>query len=112
MPNTLPVIGIVYYSMLVYIQKSLLFNKPELLEFDINSSNRRSSGQLVAHRFKKKQCLRLDISHLGVNLYNQLTKELTDIKNLKKFKTEVKKYLIGKIDLLLSPDQHKTRKIS
>ena len=112
MPNTLPVIGIVYYSMIVYIKKSLLTNRPELLQFEISNSNRRSSGELVAGNFKKKHCLGLDISYLGVKLYNQLRKELTDIKSLKKFKIELKKYLIGKIDLLLSPDQHKTRNIS
>jgi len=112
MPNTLPVIGIVYYSMMVYIKKSLLTNRQELLKFDINDSNRRSSGELIASRFKKKHCLGLDICYLGVNLYNQLSKELMDIKSLKKFKSELKKYLIGKIDLLLSPDQHKTRNIS
>jgi hypothetical protein len=112
MPNTLPVIGVIYYSMMVYIKKSLLSNKPELLEFDISNSNRRSSGELIAKRFRKKQCIAVDISCLGVNLYNQLGKDLTEIKNLKKFKSELKCYLIKNVNLLLDPDQHKTRNIS
>jgi hypothetical protein len=112
MKSTLPVIGIIYYSMLVYIQKSLLFDQPELLKFSINDSSRRSSGQLKSVRFRKKQCLGLDIGYLGVNLYNQLDKKITEIKSIKRFKTELKKHLIDKIDLLLSPDQHKTRRIA
>lgn len=112
MPNTLPVIGVVYYSMMVYIKKSLLSDKPELLKFDVSNSNRRSSGELLVTRFRKKHCIAVDISCLGVNLYNQLSKDLTEIKNLQKFKSELKSYLIKKVNLLLDPDQHKTRKIS
>lgn len=112
MPNTLPVVGVIYYSMMVYIKKSLLTNKPELLEFTINDSNRRSSGELVPCRYRKKHCLGHDIGYLGVILYNQLSKDLTEEANLKKFKINLKSYLITKVDLLLDGDQQKTRRIS
>ena len=90
MTNTLPVIGIIYFSMLVYIQKSILLHRSEFLEFSTNVSNRRSSGQLIASRFNRKQYLGRDTSYLGVILYNQLDIKIKEITNLEKFKMEVK----------------------
>ena len=110
--NTLPVIGIIYASLITNIHKSLVLNKDELIKFNVSNSNRRSSGDLIASRFRKKQQLGTDITYLGVILYNQLSKELKEIKNLIKFKLEVKKYLIGKIDLLFAADQFHNRRIS
>ena len=110
--NTLPVIGIIYASLITNIHKSLMLDKDELIKFEINNSNRRSSGKLVSSRFRKKQYLGTDITYLGVILYNQLGNELKRIKNINKFKLETKQYVIGKIDLLLAPDQLKTRRIS
>jgi hypothetical protein len=98
--------------MIVYIKKFLLTNMPELLQFNVNNSNRRSSGELVPSRFRKKNCQGIDISYLGVKLYNQVSKQITEIEDVKKFKIEAKKYLLDKIDLLLALDQHKTRNIS
>ena len=110
--NTLPVIGIIYFSLITNIHKSMIMNKDELIKFNVSNSNRRSSGDLIASRFRKKQQLGTDITYLGVILYNQLPKELKEIKILHKFKLEVKKYLIGKIDLLFAADQFHNRRIS
>ena len=107
--NTLPVIGIIYASLITNIQKSLLMDRDELIKFEVSCNNRRSSGSLIPCRFKRKQHLGNDITYLGVILYNQLPKLLKDLKNLRKFKNEVKKYLLSKIDLLLSVDQHSSR---
>jgi hypothetical protein len=110
--NTLPVIGVIYSSLLNNIHKSLLLDRDELIKFDVSSTNRRSSGNLVPCRFKRKHRLGTDITHLGVNLYNQLPKDLKVLKSIDKFKSGIKKYMLSKIDLLLSPDQHSTRRIS
>lgn len=75
MPKTLPVIGIVYSSMILAIHKSRILNREELLNFEVNRSNRRSSGMLIPSRFKKVSCLGTDITCLGVKLYNQLGKK-------------------------------------
>jgi hypothetical protein len=112
MNNTLPVLGICYLSLIAYIQKSLLMNREELLEFDVVVNNRRSNGELAPTRFKRRNRLGTDVSYLGVILYNQLPDDLKDLNNLKSFKKEVKKYLIDKIDLILSEDQIQTRRIS
>jgi len=110
--NVLPVIGIIYASLITNIQKSLIFQKDEFLKFEITSTNRRSSGEIVSCRFRKRQHLGTDISYLGVILYNQLPTDLKQTKNFNKFKIGIKRYLSERIDLLLAPDQFKTRRIS
>jgi hypothetical protein len=110
--DTLPVIGIMYSSLVINIHKSILLQKEELIEFQVSNSNRRSSGEIVAEKFRKRQHMGTDIAYLGVILYNQLPKELKEITKINKFKIETKKYLNGKIDLLFDADQFKTRRIS
>ena len=112
MKNTLPILAVAYLSLLSYIQKSRTLKKDELLKFDVNDSNRRSSGELVPHKFKRMDRIRVDISYLGVQLYNQLPQELKEIKNLKGYKKGVKLYLLSKLDLIFSDDQFQTRKIA
>jgi len=53
--NALPVVGIIYASLMINIQKLLLLEKDELLKFEIMNSCRRSSGDIVASRFKKRR---------------------------------------------------------
>jgi hypothetical protein len=84
----------------------------ELLKYDIQDNNRRSSGELKSTRFKKRQHLGTDISYVGVILYNQLDDALKKINNLTKFKKSLKIYLLGKIDLLLDSNQFQNRRIS
>ena len=84
----------------------------ELLKFEVHSNNRRSSGDIKPSRFTKKRHIGTDISYLGPILYNQLSSELKEIKNLNKFKFEVKQYLLDKKDLLMAPDQLQTHKIT
>ena len=110
--NTLPVIGIFYYSMIINIQKSISLNMDELLKYEIQHNNRRSSGEVRPTRFRKRQHLGTDISYIGVILYNQLDDELKKTNNLTKFKKNLKIYLLDKIDLLLDPSQIQNRRIS
>jgi hypothetical protein len=84
----------------------------ELLKYEVLENNRRSSGELKPTRYKRKQHLGTDISHIGVILYNQLSPELKKMTNLTKFKNELKLYLLDKIDLLLDTSQFQNRRIS
>ncbi|KAL7010620.1 hypothetical protein ACKWTF_016896 [Chironomus riparius] len=108
----MPVIGIFYYSLIINVKKSLLLNLDELLKYEIQSSNRRSSGELKPSHFRRRHHLGTDISYLGVILFNQLDAELKEMRNLTKFKQNLKKYFLVKIDLLLDADQLKNRRIS
>ena len=110
--KSLPVIGIVYASLMINLKKSLLLDMEELLDFEVYSNNRRSSGDVRPSSFSRKRHIGTDISYLGPILYNQLSKELKEMKNLNKFKVAVKSYLLDKIDLLLSPDQLRTHRIA
>ena len=110
--KSLPVIGIIYAAMIINTKKSLLLNMEELLDFEIYSNNRRSSGNVIPSNFSRKRCIGTDISYLGPILFNQLPKELKEMKNLNKFKVKVKSYLLEKIDLLMAPEQLKTHRIA
>lgn len=110
--NSLPVIGIIYLSLISNIHKSILLNMDELIKFEVNDSNRRSNGEIKPCRYKRKSLLGTDITYLGVILYNQLDTKLKQINSLSKFRSEVKKYLSDKLDLLLAPDQLQTHLIS
>jgi exonuclease III len=110
--KTLPVIGILYTSLIMGVKKSLLLDMDELIKFEVSRNNRRSSGDVIPSRFLRKRNIGTDISYLGPVLYNQLSKELKGIKNLTKFKVSLKRYLLDQIDLLLAPDQLQTHKIA
>ena len=110
--NAMPVIGIFYSSLIINVKKSLLLNLDELLKFEIQNSNRRSSGELKPSHFRRRHHLGTDISYLGVILFNQLDPELKEMRNLTKFKQNLKLYFLGKIDLLLDAEQLKNRRIS
>jgi len=110
--KSLPVIGIIYAALIINVKKSLLLDMDELLTFEVYNNNRRSSGDVKPSSFSRKRHIGTDISYLGPILYNQLPNDLKKMRNLNKFKVEVKSYLIGKIDLLMSPDQLQTHRIA
>lgn len=111
MRNTLPVIGVIYFSMIVNIKKSLLTGSDLFPKFEVTESNTRSNGSLRLKRFKRKNRVGIESGYLGVKLFNQLPEEIKATNKLKKFKCQLKKHLINEIELLLSDDQLKSRKI-
>ncbi|KAL7045347.1 hypothetical protein ACKWTF_002204 [Chironomus riparius] len=112
MCNTLPVIGVIYYTMITNIKKSLLINSDLLPKFTTIESNRRSNGTLEMKNFKRKNRIGIEASYLGIKLFNRLPEELRNIKKLYKLKFHLKKYLLCELDLLLSDEQLISRKIS
>ena len=112
MCKTLPVIGVIYFSMICNIKKSMLSSSDLFPKFSTVDSNTRSNGTLKMKNFKRKNRIGLEASYLGVKLFNQLPEELRSINKFKKFKFLLKKYLLSELDLLLSNDQLYSRKIS
>jgi len=112
MERTLPAIGIIYYTMIINIKKSLIFNSALFPSFELIESNTRSKGLLKSTRFNRKNRIGNEASNLGVRLFNQLPIELRQLKRIGKFKTLLKKYLLDKIDLLLDEQQLCNRLIS
>ena len=72
----------------------------------------RSNGLLRTNKFKRKNRIGNEASYLGVRLYNQLPTEIKQLEKLGKFKKEVKKYLLAKVELLLDDTQLTSRKIA
>jgi len=69
----------------------------ELIKFEINDSKQRSSAYIKLSRLTMKSHIRTDISYLGAILYNQLSKELKEMKSLNRFKIPVKRYLFERL---------------
>jgi hypothetical protein len=110
--KTLPIIGVIYFSLITSIKKSLIYNSDLFPRFQAINSNTRSNGLLMTQRFRRKSRLGNEASYLGVKLFNQLPTEIKQLEKLGKFKREVKKYLLVNIELLLDDAQLSTRKIA
>jgi hypothetical protein len=110
--NTLPIIGIIYHSMLSFIKKSQLYDSDLLPKYQQYTNNTRSNGTLKAAIFKRKNRLGNETSCLGIKLFNQLPEEIRKLNSLKKFKRQTKSYLLGIVDVLLASDQLSNRRIS
>lgn len=111
MPNTLPVIGVIYTSMIVNIKKSLIFNTESLPKFEVVNSITRANGSLKLRKFNRKNRLGIEAGYLGAKLFNQLPDDVKMINKLGKFKFKLKKYLLSVVDLLLDEDQLNSRRI-
>ena len=95
--NTLPVVGIAYFNLLLLIKKELLSGNAE--NFLVIRDGRRKL-QLKFGRFTKKMHGR-DFLCLGPSLYNQLPLKLRELKSYRIFKKELKTYpLERKINFL------------
>lgn len=110
--NTLPIIGIVYLSMLSFIKKSLIYSNELLPKYELNTNLTRLNGTLKVDRFKRKNRAGNETSCLGVKLFNQLPEEIRNLTSLKVFKKRVKIYLQKNVDILLMDDQFSNKRIS
>jgi hypothetical protein len=70
---------------------------------DVISDGRRT-GQLKIERFKCRNYEK-DVICFGAFLYNQLPAQIRNIKPLRRFQNESKKFLLSKIEVLLRPNQ-------
>ena len=111
LPNTLPIRGVIYYTLMVAIKKSVIANTNLLPKYSKTTSTTRQNGQLQAAMYRRKNRVGTESSYLGVILFNQLPTNIREIQKLERFKLEVKKYLLDHVEKLLKDDQLKTRRI-
>lgn len=105
MPRTLPVMGLLIYSVLMQVKKSLVLNDGSLVKFEWLSSSR--TGKLsnpTKGKFSEN-----DIGALGVNLFNCLPKDLRLVHSINYFKSNLKRYLLSKNATLSSRRQMSTK---
>jgi hypothetical protein len=105
--NTLPIVGIIFIS-----KKSQMYDSDLLPRYQMYTNNTRSNGTMRASRFKRKNKLGNETSCLGIKLFNQLPEDIRNLNSLIKFKRETKRYLLGKVDILLASDQFSNRRIA
>ena len=83
MRNTLPILGVVYYTILVNIRKSISLNNDLLPKYEINKgTTTRENQKLKPLRFCKKNRIGNESAYLGAILHNQLPADLTELKGL------------------------------
>jgi len=112
MTKTLPTIGVIYFTLITAIKKSLIYNSDLFPRFEVLENNTRSNGLLRATRFRRKNRIGNEASYLGVQLYNQLPKDIKSLKKLGIFKKKLKEYLLENTELLMDQNQLTSRKIA
>ncbi|KAG5685032.1 hypothetical protein PVAND_014235 [Polypedilum vanderplanki] len=98
-PNTLPIIGLVYLSILTMVKRSLNSSDISMIHFDLISEGRRINS-IRTKKFKTK-ILKNDVACIGPALYNQLPVNVRAIVDLTEFKLKVKQYLLSKLEIIL-----------
>jgi len=100
--SVLPIMGLLFYSCLVMVKKSLLTCDDSLVKFEELRSDRLKNIRAVNYstRFMKS-----DLTHLGSSIYNCLPLNIKSTNSLNGFKIEIKRYLLTKTDTLISPRQ-------
>ncbi|KAG5667195.1 hypothetical protein PVAND_015186 [Polypedilum vanderplanki] len=111
MPNTLCFLGVIIYSTLLYVKKSILMKSDHLPEFTTNKNNLRSDGLIKIPSFKRSNRLAKDCSVFGAKLYNGLPAEIKNSESINKFKKSLKTYLCQKSATLLNSKAIMTLKL-
>jgi hypothetical protein len=104
--NVLPVMGIIFMSICTQVKKSMLDNDEALIQFQKLRSSR---TQLLKVNESRSSIRRYDIEIIGASIYNSLPIEIREINHLKPFKVQLKKFLLSKAAVLVSPLQLSTR---
>lgn len=90
----LPVRGIIMFSTLTFIHKSMLGILQTDLKFDISKKGLRNDGKIIPQSNNNSSLMRNDISCLGVKHYNDLLLDLRALSDPEKFKTKLKDHLL------------------
>lgn len=96
------VTGLVYYSAIVMVKKSLDSNGTYLPFIKRLKSTRVRNVSLPIAR---KKVLRNDVSHDGSKLFNQLPAEIKSELNLIVFKKKLKDFILSRNESLIKPSQ-------
>ena len=100
--NILCVSGLIYYSALIMVKKSLLSSDQSLPTIQKLRSNRRND--LVLSNAKKKVKVN-DITHTGCKLFNELPNAIKVTKNFVIYKIELKKFILSRNESLIKHGQ-------
>ena len=100
--KTLPVMGLLFNSICVMVKKSLLENDEALINMTYLQSNRTKLLKIPRSNSKMRQN---DIEIIGATIFNSLPENIRSINSLQSFKTELKKFLLSKVDSLITPQQ-------
>ena len=107
-PNILPVTVLIYYSAIMLVKKSLLWDGKFLPKMEKLKTNRRYEIKLCNAR---KQILEDDITFNGVKLFNQLPNDIKKECNFYEFKILLKKYLLSRNSSLIKPGQFTSQRL-
>ena len=100
--EVLPVIGLIYYSMIIMVKKSLDTKDGSLPALEKLGTSRKFNLKLARARKKSHE---RDITHIGCKLFNQLPEDIKTVTNINVFKSKVKLFLLSRIDSLLKTGQ-------
>lgn len=98
----LPVCGLIYYSALIMIKKSILTDDGSLPLIKRLGSTRKYN--LILEKAKKKIMIK-DITHTGIKLFNQLPEDIKRENNLNVFKRKAKDLLLSRNASLIKDTQ-------
>lgn len=104
--NTLPVIGIVYFSTITMVKKILLERPPYMPLIESDRSSRSGMLRISAHYSK---LFANDLYVTGIRSYNSLPSVLKDITNIDLFKSLLKRFLLTRLSSLLKDGQFAAR---
>lgn len=96
------VVGLIYYSALIMVKKSVLCKDESLPTINCARSTRRKD--LILCNAKKK-VLSDDISHTGCKLYNELPTDIKSERNFFLYKVKLKKFIIRRNESLIKHGQ-------
>ncbi|KAG5675210.1 hypothetical protein PVAND_005134 [Polypedilum vanderplanki] len=108
-PNTLPVLGIIYLSILTLLKKALNEPGDAFGRFELIAEGRRKN-RLIMKRFKTN-ILKHDSTYIGPKLYNQLPQDVRDTFDIKAFQRKVKHLLIRNIEIILDERNFQSNRI-
>jgi hypothetical protein len=99
--NVLPVLGLLFYSTVMQVHKIKMGLVDVDIPLEINDRPSRQNGTLMTTKFRTNNGRR-SISYFGFTLYNRLPNDLKAQTNLQTFKSQLKKYLLCKIESILN----------
>lgn len=99
--NVMPIVGIISFSTLCIIQKMKLNLISSSITIEKNRNGLRNADDYKIGR-SSTESLKRDISRFGAKMHNKIPKRLKDIPKIDKFKIELKKFLLTKLDVLLT----------
>jgi hypothetical protein len=104
--KTLPIMGLIFYSICKMVKKSLLEIDDALLQVTYLRSIR--TRQLKVKE-SKTRVRNFDLEIIGASIFNSLPDKIRNISSLPTFKVELKQFLLSRTQSLISDQQFSAR---